>query len=1026
MHKPELSLNLHLNRTNMGIAQIEETQAAAIAKDLYQLEGDIISLPGEVDFNFRIISEKGSYLLKIGRPDDDLKYIEFQQELLNFICNSNLTINSPKAFPDVNGTFISKITDASGKIRIVRLLSWMPGRLWSSVNPHTEELLNSLGEQAGMITKILQGFDHPVAQRSSEWDIAQANWTYEYVHLFNDKQRSIIEYFQQKYKNIELRYQSLRKSVVHNDVNDNNIIVSNKLNKPKVTSVIDYGDAVYTQVINDLAITIAYAVMNKPDVLSASLPIIKGYNKKFPLQEKELELLYTLVAMRLVISVIKSAINSKQEPDNKYLLISEKPAWEVLEKWKQCNESLVYYSFREVCGFTAQPNERKFIEWADKQHLSLKNLFPNIEFEIIQYIDMRVGSTWLGNESEYNDNDVFTFKLNKLKQKNTKALIAGGYLETRPLYCTDSYKNESNCGPEYRTVHLGLDFWVEDQTPVHAPFKGKVFSIFNNVGNKDYGPTLILEHLTDDGIPFFSLYGHLSKSSLKLFKTGQSVKKDELIAYVGNTEENGNWVSHLHFQLILDMLGKQHDFPGVTYPQQIKIWSSICPNPNLFFKEPRLEIRQLKETLDIISYRKKHLGKGLSLSYNEPLNIVRGSGSFLIDNTGRKYLDTVNNVAHVGHEHPRVVKAGQEQMAILNTNSRYLHENINEFAQELLNTFPDELSVAHIVNSGSESIELALRMTRAFTGQKDMIAVEIGYHGNSTGCIDISSYKFDGKGGTGTPEYTHIVPLPDSYRGMYQGEKTGSQYAAHIQMQIDNIQSKGRNIAGFICESIISCGGQIELPENYLQIAYEAVREAGGLCIADEVQVGCGRVGNKFWAFQQHDVIPDIVTIGKPIGNGHPLAVVVCTKEVAEAFANGMEYFNTFGGNPVSCAIGREVLNVIKEEKLQQNALKVGNFLKSKLINLQKDFPLIGDIRGQGLFLGIELSGENKKPLTDKANYLVNRMKEFGILMSTDGKDNNVIKIKPPMVFSKENAEELLFRLKSVLSEDFMKEYNIN
>ena len=474
---------------------------------------------------------------------------------------------------------------------------------------------------------------------------------------------------------------------------------------------------------------------------------------------------------------------------------------------------------------------------------------------------------------------------------------------------------------------------------------------------------------------------------------------------------------------MLDMLGNKTDFPGVTYPNEVNVWKSLCPDPNLLFKSTELSPQKNTGDNDILSYRKEHLGKSLSLSYIQPLNIVRGAGIFLIDNKGRKYLDMVNNVAHVGHEHLRVVKAGQAQMAVLNTNTRYLNKNITDFAAALLSTLPDELSVAHFVNSGSEANELALRMTEAYTGQKDMIAIEVGYHGNTAGCIDISSYKFDGKGGAGAPEHTHIVPLPDAYRGIYQGDNTGAKYANHIKESIEAIHNKGRKVAGFIAESIISCGGQIELPENYLQLAYDAVREAGGLCIADEVQVGCGRVGSTFWGFQLNNVIPDIVTIGKPIGNGHPLAAVVCTKAVADAFANGMEYFNTFGGNPVSSAIGLEVLNVIKEEKLQKNALSTGNYLKSQLNKLQQQLPVIGDVRGQGLFLGFELVDNDKQPLSAQASYLANRMRELGILMSIDGKDNNVLKIKPPMVFTQENANELISRLTTVLTEDFMQDY---
>ena len=346
---------------------------------------------------------------------------------------------------------------------------------------------------------------------------------------------------------------------------------------------------------------------------------------------------------------------------------------------------------------------------------------------------------------------------------------------------------------------------------------------------------------------------------------------------------------------------------------------------------------------------------------------------------------------------------------------------MNLCAKEILDTLPPELSVVHFVNSGSEANELAIRMVKAVTGEQHIIASEMGYHGNSNICVDISSYKFDGKGGKGAPEHTHIFPLPDAFRGKYRGENTGIKYAAEVEKCIREIHEKGAGVGAIIVEPIISCGGQIELPKNFLSEAYKAIRGVGGLCISDEVQVGCGRVGNSFWGFQLHNVIPDIITIGKPLGNGHPVAAVVCTQEVADRFANGMEYFNTFGGNPVSCAIGTSVLQTVHKENLQENALKVGTYLKEQLKKLTEDFPIIGDVRGQGLFLGIELVDAQQNPLPDQTRYLINRMKEHKILVSSDGPDKNVIKIKPPMVFSEENAQELLKYLQKILGEDFMK-----
>jgi 4-aminobutyrate aminotransferase-like enzyme len=263
------------------------------------------------------------------------------------------------------------------------------------------------------------------------------------------------------------------------------------------------------------------------------------------------------------------------------------------------------------------------------------------------------------------------------------------------------------------------------------------------------------------------------------------------------------------------------------------------------------------------------------------------------------------------------------------------------------------------------------------------------------------------------------------YRGLYRSDdpKAGSKYASHVDQAIKKMQAEGRNPAAFIFESVISCGGQVELPKGFLKEAYHYVRKAGGVCLADEVQTGCGRAGDHFWAFQEHNVVPDIVTIGKPIGNGHPLAVVVTTQAIADAFKNGMEYFNTFGGNPVSCAIGLEVLNVIKEEGLQQNAKHVGEYLKSGLRELMNQFQIIGDVRGPGLFIGFELVKDRitKEPATEQASYFANRMRDKGILMSTDGPFNNVLKIKPPMVFSQVNADFLIDRIRGVLSEDFMR-----
>ena len=424
----------------------------------------------------------------------------------------------------------------------------------------------------------------------------------------------------------------------------------------------------------------------------------------------------------------------------------------------------------------------------------------------------------------------------------------------------------------------------------------------------------------------------------------------------------------------------------------------------------------------IIKYRKTHLSENLSLAYQQPLKIVAGRGAYLYSETGDKYIDMVNNVCHVGHCHPEVVAAGQQQMAKLNTNTRYLHDNIVQFSKKLLSTMPEQLSVCMFVNSGSEANELALRLARKYTQRKAMVVVEGAYHGNANACIDISPYKFDGPGGDGAPDWVRQTKVPDPYRGKYRGRtaEVGRQYALDVKRVIDELAAENNPVCAYICESIQGVGGQVVHPPEYLKTAYQYVRDAGGVCIADEVQVGMGRVGTHWWAFETQDCIPDIITIGKPLGNGHPLAAVVTTKAIADAFVTGMEYFNTFGGNPVSCAIGSAVIDVVKNEKLQKHAVKVGDYLVDGLKTLQSKYPVIGDVRGLGMFIGAEFVKDQQTlaPAVKQIDHVIERLKDNGILLTTEGPFHNVLKIKPPLAFSIKDADYFLQTMAMILEED--------
>ena len=417
--------------------------------------------------------------------------------------------------------------------------------------------------------------------------------------------------------------------------------------------------------------------------------------------------------------------------------------------------------------------------------------------------------------------------------------------------------------------------------------------------------------------------------------------------------------------------------------------------------------------------RKTCISPSMGLSYDVPLKMVRGKGQFLHDSSGQPYLDLYNNVCHVGHCHPHVVAAGQKQMARLNTNTRYLYDGLTDYAGRLTATLPKELDTCFFVNSGSEANELALRIARTVTGRSDVLVVDNAYHGHTQAMIHISPYKFMGKGGTGKPEtWVHVVPVADGYRGAYKGQDaaSGKAYGDEVGRIIQKMDNPP---AAFITESLLSCGGQVIPPDNYFKTAFAHVRNAGGLCICDEVQTGFGRTGSHFWAFELQDAVPDIVVMGKPIGNGHPMSAVVTRREIAEKFADGMEFFATFGGNPVSCAIGMAVLDVIEQEGLQENAQDIGSHMLEGLASLKDRHPIIGDVRGTGLFIGIELvlDRDSLAPATKETAWVANRLKERGILLGTDGPFSNVIKIKPPMVITRQDARMFVRVLDQTLLE---------
>lgn len=403
------------------------------------------------------------------------------------------------------------------------------------------------------------------------------------------------------------------------------------------------------------------------------------------------------------------------------------------------------------------------------------------------------------------------------------------------------------------------------------------------------------------------------------------------------------------------------------------------------------------------------MGPAYRLFYDDPVHLVRGEGVWLYGADGRKYLDCYNNVASVGHCHPRVVAALTQQASTLNTHTRYLNENVVRYAERLGATFPGDLGVCMFTCTGTEANELAYRIARTVSGNDGAIVLEHAYHGTSKTMFEFSTEEYPVEQ---QPDYLATTVAPNGYRGLYRyaDPGLGAAYGAMLGDAIDVLADRGHKPALFISDNIFSTNGILTPPAEYLQEAYRRIRAAGGLAVADEVQSGLGRLGDHTWAFEDSGVIPDIVSIGKPLGDGHPLAAVVTTPEIAESFARRHDYFNTFAGNPVSAAVGLAVLDVIEQENILQNVHDTGSYLHKGLLELRSRFECIGDVRGKGLFYGIELvrDRETKEPAAKDAMKVRDYLRENGVLLSVTGPLGNVIKARPPMVFSRAHADRLL------------------
>jgi len=1014
---------------------VSEVEAARLAAELYDLgepaEVSAAALPGEYDANFEISSRSlGRRVLKVMHPARERSLVDLQISALEHLARKAPALVVPRVQKTREGDSMSAVTvqaDRSGVSRIIWMLSFLEGRPLAEARPRRDELLVGLGRTLGALDSGLSDFTHPAGRREFKWDLSRATWIENEVGAIEDPaRRAWVEAALARFRTeVSPALGDLRRSFIHSDANDYNVLVPQAGDgSQEGLGLIDFGDMHVGLTVAEVAVGATYALLGHKDPLPAAARVARGYHAVYPLREREVDCLLPLILARLAVSVVNSAIRKKAKPGDPYVTISEAPAWEALERLSRIPPQVGRALLRHACGYAATPRAGEVATWLRANAGRMAPVLgANFRDSPPLTFDLGVGSSFLGADPANAETSLLTERVFSSLRKAGARVGVGRYDEARLLYVSPLFGQGESPTDERRTVHLGIDLFVEPDAAIHAPIEGAVHILANNEAHQDYGPMVVLRHEPPNAPAFFTLYGHLRVDTLTALKEGQRVLAGEEIARVGSPPSNGDWPPHLHFQIIVDLLGLGREFPGVCRDSEREMWKTLSPDPNLILGIPVEYLGERPpDRSSTLEKRKQLVGGSLRLSYENPLKIVRGFGVWLFDETGRAFLDMYNNVPLVGHSHPRVVAAIQDQAALLNTNTRYLHDGIVEYAERLTGLLPETLRTCFFVNSGSEANDLALRMARTHTGRNDIIVLENAYHGHTSALIDVSPYKFGGKGGSGRKPFVHMAPMPDDYRGRYRRSdpEAGTRYGREVGRLASELKEAGTPPAAFIAESLPSVGGQIVPPPGYLAEAYRQVRAAGGLCIADEVQVGFGRLGRHCWGFESQEVVPDMVVLGKPMGNGFPLAAVVTTVEVSRSFDNGMEFFSTFGGNPVACAAGLAVLDVVRDEGLQGKALETGRHLDQGLRALMSRHPLIGDVRGAGLFLGVECvrDRETLEPAPQQASYIVNRLRDLGVLTGTDGPHENVLKLRPPLVLEAREADLFLSLLDQVLEED--------
>lgn len=955
--------------------QVSVADAQRILAAHYGIDAEAVSLGSQQDQNF-LVRRRGSDdvlgVLKVSNPAFNDLEVAAQDLAAHAIADAEPQLRIAVPLPNSAG---AEVTAVDGLL--VRLLTFLPGGTLIDADHIGPAAVAGLGDVAARVSRALSGFEHPGLDRALQWDLRYGAHVVDTLigHVGDAGHRDRLQTAaREAWARIGRVADDLPRQAVHLDITDANVVVSRAADGfRRPDGVIDFGDLTHTWAVSELAIAASSVLGHTGTEPVSIVPAVRAYHAIRPLTTAEIDALWPMVVLRTAVLIVSGAQQAELDPDNAYVTEQSDGEWRMFEQATSVPMDVMTAVLRAELGVAAP------------------------RAEVTATVPM------VGAE------DVVTLDLSTTSDVYDHAFVPGGWLSAdledqlaadavacgATLVLTRFGEPRLTLAPALsqrsaEVVPTGIGLWPAEALTLVAPWDGEV---------------------TASGEDAVTLRGRDFEVTLTGVHPGlvtTVVKAGDPLAHA----DAARWA-----EVAVRPVGAV-PAPTLVRPEMASGWLAHVRDPRPLLGLPP-EAPESPAAGELVARRDRAFATVQEHYYRTPPQIERGWRHYLMSTAGRCYLDMVNNVTVLGHAHPRIADTAARQLRRLNTNSRFNYAAVVEYSERLAAELPDPLDTVFLVNSGSEASDLAIRLALAATGRRDVVAMREAYHGWTYGTDAVSTSTADNPNALTTrPDWVHTVESPNSFRGKYRGTEVG-RYATEAVAQIEELVADGRAPAGFICESVYGNAGGMALPDGYLQQVYTAVRGAGGLAIADEVQVGYGRLGHWFWGFEQQGVVPDIVSVAKSTGNGYPLGAVITSRAVAEAFRSQGYFFSSTGGSPLSCAIGLTVFDVLRSEDLQGNAVRVGGHLKSRLEALADKHPIIGTVHGVGLYLGVEMvrDRETLEPATQETKAICERMLDLGVIIQPTGDHSNILKTKPPLCIDVESADFYVDALDRVLTE---------